>query len=215
MAKKVSNTNSNKLYGAAKKMLKYEIKDVYLPVTENEKVKVALYPNISLADKAAIIEEVITAAFVDGVYNPLYMEAYLSKCVLMYMTNIPVPMVYNDDEEPTDVADLNICHQLVHGMILGKNDEFDAAFNDILFNIGERVDSICTVYEIAAGHESTAINKLAQKLLDLYELIKAEIDDIANNPAAFLDLLESIEKSGNDLKDKNSKSIAPGLNVVQ
>lgn len=210
MAKKVSNTNSNRLYGAAKKMMKNEIK-VDIPVTENEKVKVTLYPNISLADKAAIIEEVVAAAFIDNEYNPLYRDAYLSKCILTYMTNIPVPMVHDENDETTDVTDLNICYQLVFNMILGKDECFDEAFNDLLFSLDDRIDSIRTISEITAGHNATATNKLSQKLLDLYEIIKAELDDIENNPSAFLDLLESIEKSGEVLKDKN----VPDLSVVK
>lgn len=191
--KKMTKKDANEIYRIAKASLdnvehiEYKVGDV--------STTVKVYTRLALADIKSVVTEVVIAAFVDEDYNELFKDAQLAKCVVDYMTNLPLP-TFKDDNGKTSV-DLNVCHEIV----FGKNGLANSC-PDLKDTIDEINHYILTkIIEIKKS--SSASEQVFQKILDLYLIFQAEIGDIRSNPTRLLELVENLPSDQiNSILDK-------------
>lgn len=190
--KKISKTNANKIYGLVKDITSKGV-EVELDVLDNKDrpIKVTVYPFVSAATKSVIVDDVVEAAMIDGEYNRIYRDVQMARCVIEHMTDIPLPTKI-DSESKEEYIDLNVCYDLVHRILVDSSIDLWTTYSDIIELVMDKINSINRTSEIAAAINVAAPGQLAQKVLDLYELLKAELRDLEDNPARISELIESI-----------------------
>lgn len=122
---------------------------------------------------------------IDNEINIYSLKSVLAKEFLEICTDAPLPLVM-DNEIGDLICDYNLCYELVFGKYgIAKYDRMSIDFlNEMLGNLQEFYTLKIKGYD--------AVNQLSQKLLDLYELFKYELDDMLENPANILQVLEQI-----------------------
>lgn len=225
MAKKLTKANAAKIHNFAKASLDKGI-STEIALGEDTSVEVTLFPSISIAEKAVIVDEVVNAAFIDNKYDKVFRDAQFAKCVLSYMTNIPLPVVKNENGE--ELTDLTLCQEIVYSVLFDSSYykdinaylSFVGTCEHISGTIDDAINSIRRTTEISAAIDLAASGKLAQKVLDLYDLLKREISDLTDNPSAIMNLINNIPEDNLDDFLKNilsteTKDEKQNLSVVK
>lgn len=155
--------------------------DVEADVDSNIKI----IKNINVIDMENVANEVIVATFNDGEYNSFYKDLYLSKCIIDYFTNIPVPK----DEKGT--VDLAACYHLVFGT---GGLKLSNSFYVLIDYVNTRVDE--------KREEYLPMNRLSSTLLDKLTVVSAVLNDFIGNPMALLSLFsDAVEDEDIDTDD--------------
>lgn len=196
--KKMTKKDANEIYRIAKASLdnvaqiEYKVGDISTTVD--------VYTRLALADIKTVMTEVVVASFAGGEYNEIFKDAQFSKCVIEYMTNLPLPTFKNEKNETS--IDLNLCHEIV----FGKNGLANSC-PDLKETLDEMNHYILTQI-IDIRKSSSPSEQVFQKLLDLYIAFKSEIEDVKNNPTRVFSLIENlpIEQFGDMLTDYMDKN---------
>ena len=142
-------------------------------------VPIEIYNNIAIADIKALVDYIAPISYDSG-YDMVLEQSLIAKFFLDNFTDLPVPMTKIDDKEFTDY---NLCYEIVFG------NNGIVAFDRMS---KENIELIISF--IHARRESLiASERAAQKLLDLYEILKQEVSDINNNPARQAELVEYLD----------------------
>lgn len=142
-------------------------------------IPIEIYNNISIADIKALVDYVAPISYDSG-YDMAIEQSLIAKFFLDNFTDLPVPMTEVDDKE---FPDYNLCHEIVfgnNGIVM-----FDRMSK-------ENIELIISFIH-AKGESLIASEKVAQKVLDLYEILKHEISDLNNNPARKIELVEYLD----------------------
>ena len=190
--KKMTKTNAAKIFKGVSKWdatidIDFNIGDVSVPVK--------VYRKISLSDTMKILDQVLIAAFINGEYNRLFHYGTLARCIVEYLTDIPVPMA-DKDEDGNEIADLNICYEIVFGEdgLAHANDEFEK----VVCTLCEVIDDV--VEKKNANLSST--NLLSQKILDMADYTKRVINEMIEDPDSITDLISSLMNEDDVLDNK-------------
>lgn len=146
---------------------------------------IEIYNDIALADIQNIVKEISICAYLeDGVYEPVFLDGMLAKYFLEYFTDCPLPLQTSDTGE--SVADLNMCYELVFGRNgITHNDRLSASIVD-------KIRGYLTDMIDFKKMSNTPGALLSQKGLELYYLTRAQLEDLAENPATILSVLEGV-----------------------
>lgn len=221
--KKMSKSNANKIYGLVKDTTAKGV-EIKLPISDNKgnPIKVKVYPFVSAAVKSVIADEVAKAAMIDDEYNRIYRDVQLAKCIIEHMTDIPLPMKI-DEKTEEEYVDLNMCYDIVEQLLMDDDaGDLWAVRNYLISVVMDQIDTLNRVSIIATAINCAAPGELAQKVLDLYELLKAELADLESNPARIAELIDNIpEDKLNEfmkafgLDDGKQNAIKPEFSVVK
>ena len=142
-------------------------------------VPIEIYNNIAIADIKALVDYIAPISYDSG-YDMVIEQSLIAKFFLDSFTDLPVPTTKIDNKESTDY---NLCYEIVFG------NNGIVAFDRMS---KENIELIISF--IHARRESLiASERAAQKLLDLYEILKQEVSDINNNPARQAELVEYLD----------------------
>lgn len=151
----------------------------------NNLYPIEIYNDIALADIQNIVREVALCAYLeDGVYEPVFVDGILAKYFLEYLTDCPIPTHLADNNDT--VADLNLCYELVFGRNgIVANDRQSGLIID-------KIRGYLTDMINVKKADNTVSALLSKKGLELYYLTRAQLEDVAENPAAVLSVLEDL-----------------------
>lgn len=133
----------------------------------------------------------------DNIYS---IKSVLAKEFLDLCTDIIPPVTTEVDEETGEsICDYTLCYELVFGRYgIAKYDRISTDFlNEILGVIQD--------FYLNRIRVKSPVNLLAQKLLDLYELFKYELDDINENPARAFEMMERVIKFPTQQENQEEK----------
>lgn len=142
-------------------------------------IPIEIYNNIAIADIKSMADYIAPICYESG-YDMAIEQSVLSKLFIESFTDLPVPTTKKGDNE---FPDYNLCYEIV----FGRNGivAFDRTSK-------ENIELIISFVH-AKGESLIASERVAQKLLDLYEILKHEISDINNNPARQAELAEYLD----------------------
>ena len=142
-------------------------------------IPIEIYNNIAIADIKALVDDIAPISYDSG-YDMVIEQSLIARFFLDNFTDLPVPMTKIDNKESTDY---NLCYEIVFGSngIMA----FDRMSK-------ENIELIISFIH-ARGESLIASERAAQKLLDLYEILKQEISDINNNPIRQVELVEYLD----------------------
>lgn len=180
--KKMTKKDANEIYRIAKATLD-DVQQIEYRVGDTS-TTVSVYTRLALADIKTVMTEVVVASFVDGEYNEIFKDAQLAKCVVEYMTNLPLPTFKGEDGKMS--VDLNLCHEIV----FGKNGLVNSC--DSLKETLDEINHYILTKVVDIRKANIASERAFQKLLDLYHILQAEVEDIKSNPVRLLELADSL-----------------------
>lgn len=178
--KKMTNKNANKLFQEVSK--KYTTPEIvqYTPFMETFDVEV--YTTIDVRDKMTLVDAAYIALTTDADNADLHCDCILASMIIEYLTNIPVPMVKNENGE--EEKDLAACYEIVFGR---------GGLYYSCQNLEYLVRSIRSVVDERIYDEQVRpIDKLANKILDLLTYGNAILKDINENPATQENFLNKV-----------------------
>lgn len=142
-------------------------------------IPIEIYNNIAIADIKALVDDIAPISYDSG-YDMVIEQSLIARFFLDNFTDLPVPMTKIDNKESVDY---NLCYEIVFGSngIMA----FDRMSK-------ENIELIISFIH-ARGESLIASEMAAQKLLDLYEILKQEISDINNNSARQAELVEYLD----------------------
>lgn len=180
--KKMTKKDAGEIYKIAKASLNRIEKIDYK--IDDKVITVEVYPRLNVSDLRSIIYGILVAGFATGDYEELFKDAYLARYVIEYMTDIPLPTYKNEDG--TSDVDLNICYEIV----FGQNGL--VTYSPGLKSEIDEINRYVSMHVMTITRSLSSTEALAQKILDLYEIIKLEIEDVKENPIRILDLFENL-----------------------
>lgn len=162
----------------------------------DEEFAVDIYTNIMAADLSKLIEAASIAGYINGRRDYFYRDCTIAKLVIEFFTSIPVPKVPIEDGE---IDDLYTCYDIVYGFngLIMKSSKLSTIIDDITFK------SDCIINDEA--QKNMPINVLSSKLLDLYEIMKVEINDMKENPVAVDNILKLANVYLEDINKESDK----------
>ena len=176
---------ANKLFeGVAKK---YDIPEKIKYKVGEENFVIDIYTVINPIDKISLIEAGYIAATMDNEGNEFHRDCIIASTIIEYFTNIPVPKV---NEDTNSANDLITCYEIV----FGKDGLMDSSDN--LCNLVRDVQA--AIDNKLAEKKVNYIDKLAEKILEVWDLSKLAITDIIENPVSqekIFNVIEGMKKS--------------------
>lgn len=139
-----------------------------------ETIEIEIIDNVSAADLEAFAENLLEAGYINGTYQPINIDLVLSRLIIEYCTNLPLPLLKAADNDSS--VDLNICYEIV----FGENglDEIDHSIRRTIDNIMSLFNGKHQIYKT----ENSSVNKLCTRLLNIIDEGHAVVNDMINNP---------------------------------
>lgn len=182
---KLNIENANKLFAAVYQ--KFDTPEIVEYKVGEEIVNVEIFSTINVKDKQTLIEAACIAAENDDEGSEIFRDCIIASTIIEYLTNIPLPKSEIDGVEQTD---LFVCHEIVFGN--GGLAELSRTLWDLILDVQ------CEVNERLQTTKKKPVDVLCENILELMELAKYELNDIAENPVRqeeFLRVIEGMKKS--------------------
>lgn len=182
---KINIENANKLFAAVSQ--KFDTPEIVEYKAGEEVINVELFSTVNVRDKQTLIEAACMAAAKDEDGSEILRDCIIASTIIEYLTNIPLPKVEVDSEEQTDIF---VCHEIVFGN--GGLAKLSRTLWDLILDVQ------CEVNERLQTAKKSPVDVLCEKILELMELAKYELNDIAENPVRqeeFLRVIEGMKKS--------------------
>lgn len=190
--KKMGKTAAAKFEKAINNQFK-EVEKVTYKLGEEE-FEVDIYTNISAVDLNQLVEVAIISGYIDEKIDTFYRDCTIAKFIVKYFTSIPVPVVKTKDG---DIEDVYTCYDIVfgYGGLIDKSNKLKEVVKRVISYSDSAIKNTIA--------NDTYVNKFCAKFLELYEILKSEVKDMADNPAAVDNMLRLID--GYSDKEKSDK----------
>lgn len=182
---KMNIENANKLFAAVSH--KFDTPEIVEYKVGEDVINVEIFSTINVRDKQALIEAAYIAANNDDEGSEIFRDCIIASTIIEYLTNIPLPKTEINGEDQTD---LFACHDIVFGN--GGLAELSRELWDLILDVQRKV------HERLQTAQKSPVDVLCEKILELMELAKYELNDIAENPVRqeeFLRVIEGMKKS--------------------
>ena len=180
--KKMGKTAAAKFEKAINNQFK-EVEKVTYKLGEEE-FEVDIYTNISAVDLNQLVEVAIISGYIDEKIDTFYRDCTIAKFIVEYFTSIPVPVVKTKDG---DIEDVYTCYDIVfgYGGLIDKSNKLKEVVKRVISYSDSAIKNMIA--------NDTYVNKFCAKFLELYEILKSEVKDMADNPAAVDNMLRLID----------------------
>jgi len=150
-------------------------------------LNVKVHTNVPFTELIKFVERVVYAGYSGGEKNDMLCELEIARCIIDDLSDIPMPMITGDDGNK--IENLNLCYEIVFGQ--GGLIELSDGLSHLVGVVYEYVTSEIKERKF----RGSAQNRVMEKLLDLYELSKMEINDMLTNPVRLDNLLEMVNST--------------------
>lgn len=154
-----------------------DIRELTYGNEDNQKT-VKFYYNISMVDIVNIVNIVVGACDPIEQFEPIKMRAILARCVIEYLTDLPLPIMELDEEDgkKEQVEDYPTCYEFIYGYngIYRHYFEVEFVVNMLEKLIMQKINDR-TKY-------SDPINIFAKRIMEIGGEWRAAIDDAINDP---------------------------------
>ena len=165
--------------------------------SKNDTLQMNIWNVIPMHLGYVMLDEVKAFIKMHGDANFYSVKSVVAKEFLEFCTDLPQPEVADENGEM--ICDYTLCYELVFGRYgVAKYDRISAEFLDEMLKLVED-------FYLAEIKVSEPVNQLVLKILDLYELFKYELDDMNENPAKTLEMMERIIKLPTQQENQEEK----------